>query len=150
MFETVAALRVPYVLMHMRGTPLTMNKLTHYNHLIRDILGELREKIAQLRALGVADIIIDPGFGFAKTVQQNFQLLHSLQYFHELDAPLLIGLSRKSMVWRTLGVTADEALNGTSVLHALSLTKKIHILRVHDVKEAMEAIKLCQLTVGET
>ncbi len=142
MFETVAALKLPYVLMHMRGTPQTMTQLTTYSHLLNDVISELQTKLARLRSLGVADVLIDPGFGFAKTVAQNFELLRNLQYFHELDAPLLIGLSRKSLIWRTLGVSAEEALNGTTVLNTLALTQGAHILRVHDVKEAVEAIKL--------
>jgi dihydropteroate synthase len=149
MFETVARLGLPYVLMHMRGTPQTMTRHTTYTHLTRDILSELKVKLDQLRALGVADVIIDPGFGFAKTVSQNFQLLHSLEYLHELDAPLLVGLSRKSLIWRTLDSTADGALNGTTVLNTLALKKGARILRVHDVKEAYEAIKLWEYAGGK-
>jgi dihydropteroate synthase len=142
MFETVAELRLPYVLMHMRGTPKTMTQLTTYTHLVQDIRQELLSKLTRLRCLGVADVLIDPGFGFAKTVPQNFELLRNLTHFHSLNAPLLIGLSRKSLIWRTLGVTAGEALNGTTVLNTLALAQGAHILRVHDVKEAVEAIKL--------
>lgn len=147
MFETVAGLRVPYVLMHMRGTPQTMNQYTQYSDLIEDVISEINTKLAHLRALGVVDVILDPGFGFAKTVSQNFELLNSLEKLHVLNAPLLVGLSRKSMVWRSLGGTAHEALNGTTVLNTIALQKKIHLLRVHDVKEAVEAIKLTELTV---
>lgn len=150
MFETVAACGVPYVLMHMRGTPKTMKELTNYTHLTTDICRELSTKLTHLRELGVADVLIDPGFGFAKTIDQNFELLNSLPYFCELNAPLLIGLSRKSMIWRSLGVTAREALNGTTVLNTLALTKGASMLRVHDVKEASETIKLWQLTVGKS
>ncbi|WP_247234927.1 dihydropteroate synthase [Telluribacter sp. SYSU D00476] len=149
MFDTVAALKVPYVLMHMRGTPQTMTKLANYERLVPDILKELQQKLVELRQKGVADIIIDPGFGFAKTVAQNFRLMRSLSEFHQLGCPLLVGVSRKSMVWRTLGVTAEEALNGTTVLNTLALQQGADILRVHDVREAAEAVKLWQLTVSK-
>lgn len=149
MFQTVAELGVPYVLMHMRGTPQTMTKLTAYQNLVPDVLQELQAKLRILRRLGVADVVVDPGFGFAKTVPQNFTLLNALESFHQLDAPLLVGLSRKSMIWRTLGITAAGALNGTTVLNTLALQKGVSILRVHDVKPACEAIKLWQLTRGE-
>ncbi|MFD1139999.1 dihydropteroate synthase [Larkinella insperata] len=142
MFETVAQLRVPYVLMHMRGTPQTMAGLSHYRDLVPDVLLELQHQLSQLRALGHADVLIDPGFGFAKTPQQNFQLLHQLDAFQTFEAPLLVGLSRKSTIWRTLNVQPEEALNGTTVLNTLALTKGADILRVHDVREAVEAIKL--------
>ena len=149
MFQTVAELGVPYVLMHMRGTPQTMTKLTAYQNLVPDVLQELQAKLRILRRLGVADVVVDPGFGFAKTVPQNFTLLNALESFHQLDAPLLVGLSRKSMIWRTLGITTAGALNGTTVLNTLALQKGVSILRVHDVKPACEAIKLWQLTRGE-
>lgn len=144
MFETVAELGVPYILMHSRGTPQTMQQLTDYEHLVSDVIRELQQKVAQLRALGVKDIVIDPGFGFAKTAVQNFELLHYLEAFQLLECPLLIGLSRKSMIWRTLGVTAAEALNGTTVLNTIALAKGANILRVHDVRPAIEAIALLQ------
>ncbi len=124
MLDTVAQLGVPYILMHMRGTPQTMVKENNYKHLVRDVLKELAEKLSRLRALGLADVIIDPGFGFAKNVPQNFELLRELEYFQEMDAPLLVGLSRKSTIWRSLGVTPDEALNGTTVLNTLALQKR--------------------------
>ena len=146
MFGTVAGLGVPYVLMHMRGTPQTMTSLNQYEHLVRDILRELAVKLNQLRSLGVADVMVDPGFGFAKNVAQNFELLNELEHFQELNAPLLVGLSRKSMIWRKLGVSPAEALNGTTVLNTLALEKGADILRVHDVKEAAEAIELWRLT----
>jgi len=146
MFGAVADLGVPYVLMHMRGTPQTMVSKNQYEHLVRDILKELADKLARLRSMGVADIIIDPGFGFAKNVSQNFELLNNLEHFQELNAPLLVGLSRKSMIWRSLGITPAESLNGTTALHTIALQKGANILRVHDVKEAVEAIKLWQLT----
>ncbi len=149
MFETVAGCGVPYVLMHMRGTPQTMKGLTSYSHLVTDICQELSQKLSILRGLGIADVLIDPGFGFAKTIDQNFELLNSLPYFCELNAPLLIGVSRKSMVWKSLGCTADESLNGTTALNITALMKGANVLRVHDVKEARETIKLWQLTVGE-
>ncbi len=146
MFETVADLGVPYVLMHMRGTPQTMNKLTQYDNLVADIVHELSLKLARLRSLGVADVIVDPGFGFAKTVAQNFDLLNNLTKLSILDAPLLVGLSRKSLIWRSLGVTAEEALNGTTVLNTLALHGGARILRVHDVEAAVQTVKLWELS----
>lgn len=146
MFQTVAGLGVPYVLMHMRGTPETMTSQNHYDHLVQDIIRELSEKLARLRSLGVADVIVDPGFGFAKNVTQNFELLNNLEHFQELNAPLLVGLSRKSMIWRSLGVTPTDALNGTTALNMYALQRGADILRVHDVKEAIETIKLWKLT----
>lgn len=146
MFETVASLRVPYVLMHMRGTPQTMNQLTQYDNLIPDILQELAQKLAVLRSLGVADVIIDPGFGFAKTVAQNFELLANLSNFSALNAPLLVGLSRKSLIWRSLSITSEESLNGTTVLNTLALQAGANILRMHDVNAAVQAVKLWKLT----
>ncbi|RCR66026.1 dihydropteroate synthase [Larkinella punicea] len=143
MFETVARLGVPYVLMHMRGTPQTMmTQHTVYNNLVPDVLFELQQQLATLRALGQKDVLIDPGFGFAKTPQQNFQLLNQLEAFQMFDAPVLVGLSRKSTIWRTLNIQPEDALNGTTVLNTLALTKGADILRVHDVREAMEAITL--------
>ena len=142
MFETVASLGVPYVLMHMRGTPQTMTRHTVYNDLVPDVLFELQQQLATLRALGQKDVLIDPGFGFAKTPQQNFQLLNQLEAFQTFDAPVLVGLSRKSTIWRTLNIRPEDALNGTTVLNTLALTKGADILRVHDVREAVEAITL--------
>lgn len=144
MFATVAALKVPYILMHMRGTPQTMTSRTNYQHLTVDILRELQPALYQLNQLGVTDICVDPGFGFAKTVEQNFSLLHHLDDFQTLGRPLLVGLSRKSMIWRTLHIRPDEALNGTTALHALALWKGADILRVHDVKEAVQVVSLVQ------
>lgn len=147
MMEVVASLGVPYVLMHMRGTPQTMNSLTHYDDLIREITRYFQEKIYRLRSLGVRDIILDPGFGFAKNVAQNFELLNHLDWFREVfRLPLLVGLSRKSMIWRTLETTPEEALNGTTGLHMLALRQGAAILRVHDVKPAVECIALYQKT----
>lgn len=142
MFETVADLHVPYVLMHMRGTPQTMTQYTDYADVTADVISDLSFKLAELHALGVADVIVDPGFGFAKTLEQNFQLLRELSGFESLNAPILIGMSRKSMVTRTLGIGADEALNGTTVLNTIALMKGAQILRVHDVREAREAVAL--------
>ncbi|GAB3901322.1 dihydropteroate synthase [Larkinella knui] len=142
MFETVARLGVPYILMHMRGTPQTMTQFTSYNDLVPDILFEIQQQLARLRALGQTDVVIDPGFGFAKTPPQNFQVLNQLEAFQTFDAPLLVGLSRKSTIWRTLAIRPEDALNGTTVLNTIALTKGADILRVHDVREAVEAIKL--------
>jgi dihydropteroate synthase len=142
MFETVANLGVPYIAMHMRGTPQTMKTLTEYNNLITEVASYFSEKINTLHQLGVKDIIIDPGFGFAKTIEQNFQLLSHLDYYRLLHKPILAGLSRKSMIWKTLNTTPEHALNGTTALNMVALQKGATILRVHDVKEAVEVIKL--------
>jgi dihydropteroate synthase len=142
MFATVAEARVPYILMHMRGEPQTMSKLTSYDNLVIDILQDLQSKIAALRIYGLADIIVDPGFGFAKNSAQNFELIRRLSEFQILGCPVLAGLSRKSTISKTLGITADEALNGTTVLNTLALQQGASILRVHDVKAAVEAVKL--------
>ena len=142
MFETVARLNVPYILMHMRGTPQTMQQFTHYDNFIQDILYYFSEKMAKLNLLGVNDIIIDPGFGFSKTIDQNYQLMAYLKYFNTFDVPILAGISRKSMIYKFLGGTAQESLNGTSVLNTVALLSGAHILRVHDVKEAMECVKI--------
>jgi dihydropteroate synthase len=144
MFETIASLKVPYILMHMRGTPQNMNKFAQYENLMKEITDYFHQKIFELRNKGVYDIIVDPGFGFAKTAKQNFELLHQLDYLRILNKPLLVGLSRKSMIWRTLSITADDALNGTTVLNTVALLKGAAILRVHDVKEAMQIIQLTQ------
>jgi dihydropteroate synthase len=148
MFEVVAALRVPYILMHMRGTPQTMNALTTYNELIPDILKDLKVKLDQLRSMGVADIIVDPGFGFAKNIDQNFLLMKHLSEFHLLGCPLLVGISRKATIYKTLKITAEDALNGTTVLNTLALQQGASILRVHDVKPAVEAVKLWSSAFG--
>jgi dihydropteroate synthase len=145
MFDVVAELKVPYILMHMRGEPETMKHLTQYDHLVKDILKDLNGKILVLRALGVADIIVDPGFGFAKTIQQNFELLRNLSEFEMLGCPVLAGLSRKSSIYKTLNISVEEALNGTTVLNTLALERGASILRVHDVKPAVEAVKLWSL-----
>lgn len=148
MFDVVAELGVPYILMHMRGTPQTMNTLTDYDFLVPRILQELQEKLISLRQRGVSDVIIDPGFGFAKTTAQNFALMKDLSEFHELGCPLLVGISRKGMIYNTLKITAEEALNGTTVLNTISLQQGASILRVHDVKPAVEAVKLWMATSG--
>ncbi|MET7259506.1 dihydropteroate synthase [Dyadobacter fermentans] len=142
MFETVARLRVPYILMHMRGTPQTMNSLTDYERLVPDILRDLRQKVAVLQSKGVADLIIDPGFGFAKTIAQNFELMRELKQFQLLGYPVLVGISRKTTIYKTLHISPEEALNGTTVLNTLALERGASILRVHDVKPAVEAVKL--------
>ncbi|RUA28703.1 MAG: dihydropteroate synthase [Bacteroidetes bacterium] len=142
MFETVAKLKVPYILMHMRGTPATMQNLTAYDHLIKDIVLELSEKLKILRSLQVNDVIIDPGFGFAKSLAQNYEILNNLSYFKQLDCPVLVGVSRKSMIYKLLGVDAVNALNGTTALNMAALLNGGAILRVHDVKDAVETVKI--------
>ncbi|WP_203258441.1 dihydropteroate synthase [Hyunsoonleella ulvae] len=144
MLPTIAELQVPYIMMHMRGTPQTMQGLTQYEDLVKDILFYFSERIAAARNLGVIDIIIDPGFGFAKTLEQNFELLNKLELFKIIEKPLLVGVSRKSMIYKTLETSAKDALNGTTVLNTIGLQKGASILRVHDVKEAVEAIKLVE------
>ena len=148
MFATIANLKVPYILMHMRGTPATMQQLTEYNDVTRDVIDDLHKKKCALNDLGIDDVIIDPGFGFSKTVEQNYEMLNRLEDFKQLDAPLLVGVSRKSMIYRTLGCTPVESLNGTTVINTISLLKGAHILRVHDVKEAVEVCKLVGSTIG--
>jgi len=128
--------------MHMRGTPQTMQQLTDYEDVVTEVFQFLQKRLAQLRSLGVTDVIIDPGFGFAKTIQQNYQLLKKLSYFKELGAPILAGLSRKSMIYKLLNITPDEALTGTIAVNMLALIGGASILRVHDVKEAMQTIKI--------
>jgi dihydropteroate synthase len=142
MVETAAALRVPYIAMHMQGTPQTMTQFTNYENLTKEITDYFHRKISQLQSAGLKDIIIDPGFGFAKTVDQNFELLNKLEHLRIFEKPVLVGLSRKSMIWRTLKTKPESALNGTTVLNTLALLKGASILRVHDVKEAKEIIQL--------
>lgn len=142
MIETVAALRVPYIAMHMQGTPQTMTQFTNYENVTKEIIDYFHRKIFQLQSAGIKDIIVDPGFGFAKTVDQNFELLNRLDHLQIFEKPLLVGLSRKSMIWRTLKTTPENALNGTTALNTLALLKGASILRVHDVKEAKEVIQL--------
>ncbi len=144
MFETVAALKVPYILMHMQGNPQTMQKEPIYGNVVIDVFKSLQKRIIKLRKAGVIDIIIDPGFGFGKSVAQNFQLLNNLEHFLQLDCPIMVGFSRKSMINKLLGIKAIDALNGTTILNTIALQKRVSILRVHDVKEAIEAIRLVQ------
>lgn len=148
MFETVSKLNVPYILMHSRGTPQTMKELNQYDNLVTDVLRELRSKIYQLRQLGVKDIVADMGFGFAKNADQNYELLRELRVFEALEVPLLVGVSRKSMIWRKLETTPDQSLNGTTALNTVAILNGANILRVHDVKEAIEVIKLIRLLQG--
>lgn len=142
MLEIVAQFQIPYIMMHMKGTPQTMQAFTQYNDIIKDMLFYFSERIAAARTFGINDIIIDPGFGFAKTIDQNYEVLQKMELFQMLELPLLAGISRKSMIYKTLGINAENALNGTTVLNTIALTKGAKILRVHDVKEAVESIKL--------
>ncbi len=142
MLKTVSELKVPYIMMHMRGTPKTMQQQTNYDNLIKDVLFYFSERIAIAKALGIYDIIVDPGFGFAKTLEQNFELLNNLELFKHLEFPVLVGVSRKSMIYKTLDISAKNALNGTTTLNTIALLKGAKILRVHDVKEAVECVNL--------
>ena len=142
MFDTVAALRVPYILMHMRGTVADMMEYTNYEDVTRDVLSELGDRLQQLALLGVNDVIVDPGFGFSKTLEQNYRLLHDLKLFGLLHRPILVGVSRKSMITRLLGIGADDALNGTTVINTLALDRGASILRVHDVAAARQAVDI--------
>lgn len=142
MFSMLGDLRVPYIMMHMRGTPQNMQSLTQYDNILEEMIDFFRIRIEKLLRLGVNDIVVDPGFGFAKTLEQNYYLLNHLQAFEILDCPILVGVSRKSMIYKLLGVAPQDALNGTTVLHTVALQKGAAILRVHDVKEAKEAIQL--------
>lgn len=144
MFQTVADLHVPYILMHMRGTPQTMQKLNVYDDIVADIAYYFSENVAHLHQLGVNDIILDPGFGFSKDTLQNYKLMGHLNFFENFELPLLVGISRKSMITKFLEVTSSEALNGTSILNTYALMNGANILRVHDVKEASEAIKIIE------
>jgi dihydropteroate synthase len=144
MFETVAALNVPYILMHSRGTPQTMKELNQYDDLVTDVLRELQKKIYALRQLGVKDIVADMGFGFAKNADQNYVLLREMKVFEQLGVPILAGVSRKSMIWRKLDISPEQSLNGTTALNTVALLNGASILRVHDVKEAIEVVKLMQ------
>lgn len=142
MFSTVAQLNVPYILMHMRGTPQTMQQLTDYEDVTAEVLQYFGEKVDRLHGMGVKDIILDPGYGFAKTLEQNYELLSKQSVLQTLGLPILVGVSRKSMIYKTLDCSPDEALNGTTVLHTLALQRGANILRVHDVRQAVEAAKL--------
>jgi dihydropteroate synthase len=145
MFQTVADLQVPYIMMHSRGTPQTMTQLTDYGNILDEILNYFVEKVERLKKMGVKDFIIDLGFGFAKTIEQNYFLLKNLAVFKELELPMLVGVSRKSMIYKTLEIQPSEALNGTAVLNTVALQNGANILRVHDVKEAKETIKLIEV-----
>jgi len=142
MMETIAKFQVPYVMMHMKGNPQTMQSLTNYENIIIEMRYYFSEKVAQARTYGINDLILDPGFGFAKTTAQNFEVVSNLELFQLLELPLLVGFSRKSMIYKTLDTTPDFALNGTTVLNTVALQKGANILRVHDVKEAVESIKI--------
>ena len=142
MFSTIAKLQVPYVLMHMAGDPQTMQQNPTYKIVATEVFDYLNVKTKELIALGIHDIIIDPGFGFGKTATHNFRLVHQLSFFRQLNKPLMVGLSRKATIYRTLDIQPEDALNGSTVLHTIALMNGAHILRVHDVKEAMQAVKL--------
>ena len=142
MFETIAELKVAYVLMHMRGTPQTMQRNLTYEDVVSEILHFLAKRLAQLHLLGVTDVVVDPGFGFAKTIDQNYKLLNKLEYFQQLNVPILAGLSRKSMITKPLGIDSNDALNATTAANMLALVGGTSILRVHDVKEAVQAITI--------
>lgn len=144
MFHTVAALNVPYIMMHMQGTPQSMQQHPHYDNLLKEVFLYFARKVQQLRDLGVKDIILDPGFGFGKTMEHNYELLSHLEEFRIFELPLLVGVSRKSMIYRLLDITPQEALNGTTVLDTICLLKGADILRVHDVKEAVETVRIVQ------
>ena len=145
MLPTVAALKVPYILMHMQGTPKTMQQNPTYDDVVSDTLHFLASKLMELRQLGVSDVAIDPGFGFGKTLEHNYALLRNLHKFQILDVPVLAGVSRKGMIWKPLGVNPEDALNGTTAAHMIALSQGANILRVHDVKPAVEAIKIHRL-----
>lgn len=144
MFETVARLGVPYIMMHMQGTPQNMQKEPHYDNLIKEVFIYFARKVQQLRDLGMKDIILDPGFGFGKTLEHNYELMAHLEEFSIFELPLLVGVSRKSMIYKLLGGTPQNALNGTTVLDTVALMKGANILRVHDVREAVEAVRIVE------
>lgn len=142
MMETVAKYNIPYIMMHMKGNPQTMQNFTDYEGIIKEMLFYFSEKVNEARSFGINDLIVDPGFGFAKTLEQNFEVMNKLELFQMLDLPLLSGISRKSMIYKTLGNSPQDALNGTTFLNTVSLMKGAKILRVHDVKEALECVML--------
>ncbi len=142
MFETVSKHKVPYILMHMRGNPKNMMIKTDYENVTKDVCKYFSERIDKAKSFGINDIIIDPGFGFSKTTQQNYELFNNLEFFKEFQRPIIIGISRKSMIYKILNTTPEKALNGSSVLHTISLMKGANILRTHDVKEALECVKI--------
>lgn len=147
MFSTVASLQVPYILMHMQGTPQTMQSQPSYQNVVIEVMQSLGKRASLLHEMGVCDVILDPGFGFGKTLQHNYQLLSRLSQLHELHLPLLVGVSRKSMIYNLLGCTPQEALGGTTVVHTIALLQGAHILRVHDVKAATEAVRIVRQTL---
>ena len=142
MFDTIARLQVPYIVMHIRGNPQTMMENTLYNNLMQEILLYFAEKVYQLRRRGVHDVWIDPGFGFSKTTSQNYEMLNKLDEFHIFELPIVVGFSRKTLIREALDVSVDDSLNGTTALNMFALTKGAHILRVHDVKEAVQTVQL--------
>ncbi|QSB25802.1 dihydropteroate synthase [Flavobacterium sp. CLA17] len=142
MFDVIAHYNVPYIMMHMRGNPQTMQTMTQYEDIVKEMLFYFSGKVKKARSLGINDLILDPGFGFAKTTEQNYEVLQKMELFNVLDLPVLAGISRKSMIYKTLNIIAQEALNGTTVINTIALTKGAKILRVHDVKEAMECVTL--------
>lgn len=144
MFETVARMQVPYVLMHMRGTPATMQQFVNYGNLVADVIAELSVRLRKLVDLGVNDVIVDPGFGFSKTLEQNYELFSHLSDFGIFSRPLLVGISRKSMIYKMLGITPEQSLNATTALNAIALRQGASILRVHDVAEAVQTVRVCQ------
>jgi dihydropteroate synthase len=150
MFNTVAALNLPYVMMHMRGTPASMQESPAYNDVVDDLLQFFAERIHTLRRMGVNDLVVDPGFGFGKNRSHNFTLLNELEAFRMLELPLMVGISRKGMVYQTLGVEIEQALNGTTALHMAALLKGAQILRVHDVRAARETVILYEQIVGSS
>lgn len=150
MFATVAQLGVPYVMMHMQGTPQNMQLNPHYDNLMKEVMTYFAEKVDRLRQMGAKDLILDPGFGFGKTLDHNYELLNHMEEFAEFGLPLLVGISRKSMIYRLLEITPQESLNGTTVLNTIALLKGAHILRVHDVKPAVEAVKIVGKTLANS
>lgn len=148
MFQTVARLGVPYIIMHMQGTPQDMQAHPHYDNLLKEVFFYFSEKVQRLRDLGVKDIILDPGFGFGKTLEHNYQLMNHLEEFSLFELPLLVGVSRKSMIYKLLGGTPEDALNGTTVLDTIALLKGANILRVHDVRAAVETVRIVQEMVN--
>jgi dihydropteroate synthase len=144
MFDVIAKHQVPYIMMHMRGTPQTMQQLTNYEDLVKEVLFYFSQKIAKARSFGINDLILDPGFGFAKTIDQNFELISKLELLQITELPILVGVSRKSMIYKSLETSPENALNGTTVLNTIALSKGAKILRVHDVKEAVECVKLVE------
>ena len=144
MFTTIARLGVPYIIMHMKGTPQDMQIAPQYDHFLKEVFYYFSEKVQRLRDLGVKDIIIDPGFGFGKTLEHNYELMNHLEEFALFELPVLVGISRKSMIYKLLDITPEEALNGTTALNTIALQKGAHILRVHDVREAVETVKIVQ------